>query len=84
MKELLTTWYGEVVLLAAVSVVLMGLKRLLQRWWPRRLYLVDFLAAVVTLFYAPLNVTNNGQFVIAVRSHVANDFRHRVDPARGT
>ncbi|MFB9769439.1 DUF3397 domain-containing protein [Lactiplantibacillus modestisalitolerans] len=50
MKELLTTWYGEVVLLAAVSVVLMGLKRLLQRWWPRRLYLVDFWPPLLLYF----------------------------------
>lgn len=50
MNDLFTNWLGQISLIAAVSVVVLGLKRLLRRFWPTQLLLIDFWPPFLIIF----------------------------------
>lgn len=50
MQELFTTWFGQIILLAAVSVIILGLRRVGRRIWPRGLVLIDFWPPLLIVF----------------------------------
>lgn len=50
MPDLFTTWFGQLALLAAVTVILLVIRRLLGRFWPRRLNVLDFWPPLLLIF----------------------------------
>lgn len=61
MRDLWTTWYGQLILLAAVSAVILVLKRVLHRFWPHGLRLMDFWPPFLMVFthYLTLQATDS-------------------------
>lgn len=50
MQELLTTWFGQLIFLAAGSVVILVIRRVTRRFWPRGLALIDFWPPFLIVF----------------------------------
>jgi len=50
MQVLFTTWYGQLILLAAISVLVLGCQRFGQRFWPHGLRLLDFWPPFLIVF----------------------------------
>lgn len=50
MNELLTTWFGQLIFLALVSIIILGLRRLTRKIWPNGLTLIDFWPPFLILF----------------------------------
>lgn len=50
MRELWTTWYGQLVFLAAISMIILGIKRVAHRVWPHGLRLLDFWPPLLIVF----------------------------------
>ncbi|MFC6202435.1 DUF3397 domain-containing protein [Lactiplantibacillus nangangensis] len=50
MHDLFTNWLGQISLIAAVSVIIFGLKRLLRRFWPAHLLIIDFWPPFLIVF----------------------------------
>lgn len=50
MNDLFTNWLGQISLIGAVSVVVLGLKRVLRRFWPTHLLLIDFWPPFLIVF----------------------------------
>jgi len=50
MQVLFTTWYGQLILLAAISVVILGCQWVGRRFWPHGLRLLDFWPPFLIVF----------------------------------
>ncbi|MBO2706624.1 DUF3397 domain-containing protein [Lactiplantibacillus plantarum] len=50
MRDLWTTWYGQLVFLAAISMIILGAKRVAHRVWPHGLRLLDFWPPFLIVF----------------------------------
>ncbi|WP_318765909.1 DUF3397 domain-containing protein [Lactiplantibacillus carotarum] len=50
MQQLFTNWLGQISLLAAVSIVIAGMRRLTRRIWPRGLTVLDFWPPFLIVF----------------------------------
>lgn len=50
MRDLWITWYGQLVFLAAISMIVLGAKRVAHRVWPHGLRLLDFWPPFLIVF----------------------------------
>ncbi|MHC9532864.1 DUF3397 family protein [Dellaglioa sp. BT-FLS60] len=50
------TWYGSIILVVSYLLILLLLKRILRKYWPKRLKIVDFLPPLLLLLTHLLSV----------------------------
>ncbi|RRK11565.1 DUF3397 domain-containing protein [Lactiplantibacillus garii] len=50
MQQLWTIWPGQLSFLAAVSVIILAVRRVTRRFWPRGLMLIDFWPPFLIIF----------------------------------